>query len=161
MKVPPWKRYTTSSIVVRRWDRTLMVAFTSYNRGSWNVLAIEGDAAATSAEDVFKDHAHKAIGEFTSERAARKAGERFALDWMAYRSDLSDLPDRCACEEIQPHDQARPEAGRAGRGSPSSHSGSGAEPQHAPSCPRCGKAQHWGICPCARCGVVHLDRCAP
>jgi len=75
---------------------TLVINIVQTQPDQWLGAAITTPIQNERATDVFDDHAHEALGYFTTEEAARKKGEAYAKKWLRTQREL----EKCACEPI-------------------------------------------------------------
>lgn len=66
----------------------------------WLVVAVEANAGALTASDVFDDHSHKALGTFDKLSHALDAAEAYGDAW------LPGVDPACQCTEINPTTRA-------------------------------------------------------
>jgi hypothetical protein len=97
-----WRSSTVETLVVEHADRVLGVnVFRATS--SWCVAAVETSAAAFRAHGapglgaMYGDHAHRVIGDFTTNHEARRAAVVAAEAWLADRARLAP----CPCPEIR------------------------------------------------------------
>ena len=96
-----WEPVTNMSAQVVRGDRRLSIVCSPI-AGRWIAAAIESVKLPSTLDDVFHDHGHKTIGDFSTMLRAIAAGNRFAREWVK-----SGKIDKCGCKEI-----SKPKRGR-------------------------------------------------
>lgn len=94
-----WKTSTALEATVRSFGRVLHVGVREIGDEKWLAIALEGSAGASTVDQVFDDHSHKAFGPYKTQKKAVAILEAFAKEWKRQRTVKAF--NRCGCAEIE------------------------------------------------------------
>ena len=90
-----WKLSIQSLAIVKRDDGQKGGVSINGSGRKWIVLAFS--APGDSLDEMLEQHKHRLLGEFTTERKAKLAGEAFLAAWLTGTASVADVD--CACHE--------------------------------------------------------------
>lgn len=92
--------FTIPNIALTAQSKThvLVINVIQHSETVWAAAALTTPlATGGEAEQVFENHAHEVIGEFTTEAKVKRAGEAYAKKWLRSQREL----EKCACEPME------------------------------------------------------------